>query len=211
MNLIRIPNTLHFKIVQFVSGILLFSMAIIGYSADMQTDLTLPVNSSYTQEHKSFILAANNTDTLKANITAKPTTPESEFQAPLLSKRKIHQYFGLSTIALAGLTALAAPDECRDANCPPRDVNGTHATLAKATIAMAAATIATGLYAHWDDFHVSDGWADPDNLHILLGVTGAALMAYAVNKSANSSVPVNHAGIAEAGAVLMVVAIKLTW
>jgi peptidoglycan/LPS O-acetylase OafA/YrhL len=117
----------------------------------------------------------------------------------------------LSTIVLAALTALTAPEECNDINCPPRDVNGTHATLAKATIAMAAATIASGLYAHWNDFSLEDGWSDPDNLHVLLGVTGVALMAYAVNKSANSSVPVSHAGIAEAGALLMVVAIKLTW
>ena len=82
---------------------------------------------------------------------------------------------------------------------------------AKATIAMAYATIATGLLAHWDDFHLEDGITDPDNLHVLLGVTGAALMAYAVNKSKNSSVPVSHAGIAELGALGMVAAIKITW
>jgi hypothetical protein len=45
----------------------------------------------------------------------------------------------------------------------------------------------------------------------MFGVTGAALMAYAVNKSKNSSSPVSHAGIAELGALGMVVAIKLTW
>jgi hypothetical protein len=64
---------------------------------------------------------------------------------------------------------------------------------------------------HWDDIHFSDGFTDPDNLHVMFGVTGAALMAYAVNKSKNSSTPVSHAGIAELGALGMVVAIKLTW
>lgn len=157
------------------------------------------------------MLTANDSDVTKANINNKPAISTAEFEPPLLSKRKTHQYLGLSTIALAALTALTAPEDCNGIDCPPRDVNGTHATLAKATIAMAAATIATGLYAHWDDFSLADGWSDPDNLHVLLGVTGAALMAYAVNISANSSVPVSHACIAEAGALLMVVAIKLTW
>ena len=111
---------------------------------------------------------------------------------------------------------ITAPGEGCEHNCnpatqPPRDVNGTHAQLAKATVAMAAATIVSGLITHWDDFSLEDGWSDPDNLHVLLGVTGAALMAYAVNKSANSSVPVSHAGIAELGALGMLVAIKLTW
>jgi hypothetical protein len=123
---------------------------------------------------------------------------------------------GLATIVAAGLTAVTAPDSGCENNCagyvqPPRDVNGAHAKLAKATVALAAATIATGLLVHWDDFHLADGWSDPDNLHVLLGVTGAALMAYAVNKSANSTVPVSHAGLAELGALGMIVAIKLTW
>ena len=76
---------------------------------------------------------------------------------------------------------------------------------------MAAAAIATGLIVHWDDFKLTDGITDPDNLHILLAVSGAALMAYAVNKSKNSTVPVSHAGIAEMGALGMVAAIKITW
>jgi hypothetical protein len=36
-------------------------------------------------------------------------------------------------------------------------------------------------------------------------------MAYAVNKSKNSSTPVSHAGIAEMGALGMVAAIKIEW
>jgi hypothetical protein len=77
---------------------------------------------------------------------------------------------------------------------------------------MALATVATGLYAHWDDFHLEDGWSDPDNLHVLLAATGAALMAYAIDKSMNQSEgQVSHAGMAELGAVGMVLAIKLTW
>jgi len=200
------------RLMQVASGACLAALAISAQAAEQMLDLTLPASSFYTGNENSFMLAATDSDVVKANINTQAATPAApEFEPPLFSKRKIHQYLGLSTIALAGLTALAAPEACTDSNCPPRPVNGTHATLAKATIVMAAATIATGLYAHWNDFSLEDGWSDPDNLHVLLGVTGAALMAYAVNKSANSSVPVSHAGIAEAGAVLMVVAVKLTW
>jgi hypothetical protein len=128
----------------------------------------------------------------------------------------VHQYLGLGTIVAAGLTAMAAPDEGCEQNCSattkkPRETNGTHAKLAKATVAMAAATIVTGVMAHWDDISLGDGFRDPDNLHVILGVSGAALMAYAVNKSKNSAVPVSHAGIAELGALGMVAAIKITW
>ena len=200
------------RLMQLLVAACFSSLAISVHAADEMLTLTLPVKNFYTQDAQSFMLAENNSDTVRANLNTKAEIPATEFEPPLFSKRKIHQYLGLSTIALAGMTALAAPDDdCKGLNCPPREVNGTHATLAKATIAMAAATIATGLYAHWNGFSLDNGWSDPDNLHVLLGVTGAALMAYAVNKSANSSVPVSHAAIAETGAVLMVVAIKLTW
>ena len=183
----------------------------ISQASENLPDLSLPSAKYFTQDTKAFLLALNETDG-KKNIT-ETITPAAEFNPPLFSASKAHQYLGIGTVLMAGLTALSHPEEC-ESNCTtsaPREVDGTHAKLAKATVAMAAATIATGLYAHWDDFHLEDGLSDPDNLHVILGVTGAILMAYAVNISANSSVPVNHAGIAEAGALGMVVAIKLNW
>lgn len=200
---------------QLASGVFFVSLAGAAYTAELPLDLTPPASRFYTQDTKSFMLALNNTDTVKAqaNTLSKTTTvtPADEFAPPLISGSKAHQYFGISTVALAALTALTHPGECEGNNCPPRDVNGTHATLAKATVAMAAATIATGLYAHWHDISLEEGWTDPDNLHVLLAGTGAMLLAYAVSTSANSSVPVSHAGLAEAGVIGMVVAIKLTW
>ncbi len=161
------------------------------------------------------MLAANEVDVLvKKKEPVAIFVPKQEFEPPLLSGSNAHMYLGLATIVAAVATAATAPSSC-DQNCPnpppPREINGTHAQLAKATVALAAATVATGLLVHWDDFHLEDGFTDPDNLHVLLGVTGAALMAYAVNKSANSAVKVSHAGLAELGAVGMVVAIKMTW
>jgi hypothetical protein len=197
-----------------VLGLAVFSAAVCAQEAAFELPST---TSAYVKDYESFKLAANESDEMvkKPNKTI-PEIQKSEFEPSWLTGSKVHQYLGLGTIVAAGLTAMAAPDSgCDHKNCTasstPRQTNGTHAKLAKATIAMAAATIASGLVVHWNDIHLADGFVDPDNLHVMLGVSGAALMAYAVNKSKNSVVPVSHAGIAEMGALGMLVAIKLTW
>jgi hypothetical protein len=158
----------------------------------------------------AFQLAANGGDVLKGQADAGPA---AEFEPPLISGRKVHQYLGLSTVAFAGLTMLAAPeDEEGVSQTQPRQTSGTtHTRLARTTAVLAVATVMTGLIYHWNDFHLEDGYSDPDNQHALLAGTGALLLLYAVNKSAHSSEPTSHAGIAELGAVSMLAAIKLTW
>ena len=200
----------YFRLRQFAAGMCLAALAGAGYAAENTLDLTLPASRFYTQDTTSFMLAANDADASKAKAETAPATPVAEFEPKLLSGSKIHQYLGIGTVALAGLT-FATHIHPADPN-GPRSVNGTHGELGKATAVMALATVATGLYAHWDDFSLEDGWSDPDNLHVLLAATGAALMAYAINKSATQSTgTVNHAAMAELGAVGMIVAIKLTW
>ncbi len=201
----------------FTSAALMLLATLSGTVCAKDAASELPtVSGAYVRGYESFTLAANDKEILpkKPNDVA-PEMKKSEFEPSWLTGGKVHQYLGLATIAGAALTAMAAPDDGCEKNCTantsPRQTNGTHAKLAKATVALAAATIATGLIVHWDDIHLDDGFTDPDNLHVMFGVTGAALMAYAVNKSKNSAVPVSHAGIAELGALGMVVAIKLTW
>lgn len=137
------------------------------------------------------------------------------FEPDPFSGSKMHQYLGIATVGAAAATFLTHFHPCEGPACgqqPPRNTHGLHANLGRATALLAAATVASGLMAHWDDFHKEDGISDPDNLHVLLGVTGAAMMAYAINKSARSSVtPTKHAPLAELGALSMIVAIKLTW
>jgi hypothetical protein len=205
------------KGIQFMSAALLCLAAQSGtaFAQDAAFDLPL-ASSAYVKDYESFKLAAaNDTEVLmKKSNSAAPAVKTTPFEPPLFTGSKAHQYLGLGTIVFAALTAATAPDSgCETNNCTngPRQTNGTHAHLAKATVALALATIATGLITHWDDIHVADGITDPDNLHVVLGVTGAALMAYAVNRSKNSAVPVSHAGIAELGALGMVAAIKITW
>jgi hypothetical protein len=203
------------KGISFKSAVLLYLAALSGTAFAQDAAFEFPsASSAYVKDYESFKLAANEQETLvKKQNSAAPEVKQSEFKPSWLTGSKVHQYLGLGTIVAAGLTAMAAPEGCEH-NCSantPRETNGTHAKLAKATVAMAAATIVTGVMVHWDDIHLADGFVDPDNLHVMVGVTGAALMAYAVNKSKNSATPVSHAGIAELGALAMVAAIKITW
>jgi hypothetical protein len=207
------------KGIQYMSAAVLCLAVLSGKAFAQDAAFDLPLTSSaYVKDYESFKLAAANEPEVlvKKSDSAAPMVKATPFEPPLITGSKVHQYLGLGTIVFAALTAVTAPGEGCETNCTaqanqPRQTNGTHAKLAKATVAMAAAAIATGLVVHWDDFHLADGITDPDNLHALLGITGAALMAYAVNKSKNSAVPVSHAGIAELGALGMVAAIKITW
>jgi hypothetical protein len=206
------------KGIQFMSAAVLCLAAQSGTAFAQDAAFDLPLTSSaYVKDYESFKLAAaDETSVVKNSTSAAPAVRTTPFEPPLITGGKVHQYLGLGTIILAGLTAATAPGEGCENNCTaqanqPRQTNGTHAHLARATVAMAEAAIITGLITHWDDFHLADGITDPDNLHILLGVTGAGLMAWAVNRSKSSAVPISHAGIAELGALSMVAAIKITW
>ncbi|GAB4122550.1 MAG: hypothetical protein Fur0040_03290 [Sideroxydans sp.] len=186
-----------------------------AWAQEPALDVSTPAQH-YVQRAQPWLLAEASPAAATPTPAASVATAPVPYEPPLLSGSNAHLALGLATIAAAAATAVTAPEgyECEVGPCPPpppRETNGTHAKLAKATIALAAATITSGLLVHWDDFYLEDGFTDPDNLHVMLGVTGAALMAYAVNKSAKSSVPVSHAGIAELGALGMVAAIKLTW
>ena len=196
----------------------------IAQAADPSPEITLSQDAPILHGgslQPTFLLAQGDTGATSnaANnvASASPVKPAAEFKEPTFTLNKVHRFLGLSTIAMALATAMTAPGEGCEQNCPPpsamppRDRNGTHAHLARATVALASAAILTGILAHWDDLHLDNGITDPDNLHALLGVTGAFLMAKAVNKSAGSTVPVSHAGEAELGAALMAIGIKMVW
>ena len=225
---------LSFKVTNIVAGICLAALSGMVHTEATAANLALPTAARfYTNNFQllksgsfnsqalnspTYLLAANEVDTARgvpATISAStaPSTPAAQFNPPWMSGRKAHEYLGLGTVALAGLTMLAAPGETEGTSqSQPRQTSGTtHTRLARATAAVAVATVITGLLYHWDDVHLGDGWKDPDIQHVMLAGTGALLMLYAVEKSAHSTVPTSHAAIAEAGAAAMVVAIKLTW
>jgi hypothetical protein len=190
-----------------------------AYAGDTAANLELPTAASFYTNNfqsirsQSYLLAANEGNSIQGLAGETAAAPAAEFKPPLISGRKVHQYLGLGTVVLAGLTMLAAPETEEGASsAQPRQTSGTtHTRLARATAAMAVATVMTGLIFHWDDIHWEDPFIDPDKMHARLAAAGALMMLYAVNKSAKSSVPTSHAGIAELGAATMLVAIKLTW
>jgi len=167
----------------------------------------------------SDLLALSQADPGLASQNAAAAVPGAVLAPPakpaLFTGSDVHKYLGLGTVVLVGLTAATAPGGGCEHNCTsntPRQTSGTtHTRLARATAAMAAATVTSGLLVHWDDFHLKDGLSDPDNQHVLLGLAGSILMLYAVNKSMHSAVPTQHAVFAEVGGAAMAVAIKLTW
>ncbi len=200
-----------------LAGGMLLAWAEVVSAQEAPLDLSTPAQS-YAQRAMPLMLAANDS-VLTARKQPVAPLPQPEFDPPLISGSNVHLALGVATIAAAVATAMTGPEgyECETGPClppsqqPPRETDGTHAKLGELTAILAIATVASGLVTHWDDFHLEDGLTDPDNLHVILGVTGAALMAYAVNKSANSTEPVSHAGIAELGALGMIVGIKMTW
>jgi hypothetical protein len=214
------PNV---RIKRIAATICLVTLAGTVHAEDTTLNLDLPSSaSSYTRnspymDSKSYLLALNESDAAQGQA-AMPVAPVAEFEPPLFSGSNAHKYLGLGTVLFVGLTALTAPGEGCEHNCPPvsqqppRQTSGTnHTRFARTAAALAAATVTTGLLYHWDDFHLEDGFSDPDNQHAMLGAAGALLMLYAVNKSAKSAVPTSHAGIAELGGVAMAAAIKITW
>jgi hypothetical protein len=203
---------------QFIGAVALCLTVLSGTVFAQDAAFDLPqLSSTYIKDQESFRQAANGRETLvKKSGSAAPVFKKSEVEPDPFSGSNMHKYLGLATIVGAALTGMSAPDdnECEVAPCPPpkpRETNGTHAKLARATVAMAAATVVTGLTAHWDDFHMEDGFTDPDNMHAMLGTAGMLTMAYAVSKAADPNSSNGHAGKAIAGAALMVVAIKITW
>lgn len=196
-----------------VAGIGMMSLSCAVYASDM----SLPtIGSSYTDNTKSYLLALNDADVASQPAVAVPMLKPAEFKPPFFTASNAHQYLGLGTLVFVGLAAITNPGEGCEDSCvsppPPRQTSGTaHTRFARAAATMAAATVASGLITHWNDFHLEDGLTDPDNMHAMLGAAGAAMMVYAVRKSANSTTQTSHAGTAELGGLAMAVAIKLTW
>lgn len=120
---------------------------------------------------------------------------EPSFEPPAFSYNKMHQYMGLSTLALVTLSAVL-----------PKD-GGLHKHTATLAAASAAATAGGGLFVHWNDFDMSEGLTEPDNLHVMF----AGLGALAVIAAAASAPNDDHIGLGIAGGLSIGAAVKLTW
>ena len=205
------------RIRNIAAGICMAAVAGTVHADETAQNLEFPSAASlYTRnspfiDSRSYMLALNEDDAAKKQA-AMPVAPAAEFKPPLFSGSNVHKHLGLATLAMVVATVIAPkPPEIEDraptqAELDAQD-SSTHAKLGRATAALAAATVTTGLLAHWDDFHLEDGLYDPDNLHALLGTAGSLAMLYAVSKAPGGG----HAGMGMAGGVAMGVAIKITW
>jgi hypothetical protein len=144
-------------------------------------------------------LASNdlNGTTSSVSFDSKETSSsDATFEAPLFSGNKVHQYLGIGALGLLALAIVS-----------PKGENGPHEYFATGSAVLGTAAATTGLIYHWDDFDFDDGLSDPDNLHMLLGSTGALLMLAAISQAPEGG----HPALGIAGGVAMGVAVKLTW
>ncbi len=196
-----------------VASICMAALSGMAYAGNTVQDIAIPsITSPYTHGGKSYMLTSNDAGAARKQASAAPAIQAAEFEPPIFSGSNAHKYLGLGTLALVIATAIAPkPPEVEDRAPTQAEIDAqkssTHAKLGRAAAAMAAATVTTGLLAHWGDFHLEDGWADPDNMHAMLGTAGALAMLYAVSKAPGGG----HAGMGLAGGVAMGVAVKLTW
>jgi hypothetical protein len=189
-----------------------FCLAVLSgmaFADEKQTNANELPSVPYAKQVQSMV-AADDGDTTTGKSNIPSGNPNADFREPWISGSKVHEYLGLATLGAALATSLTAPSSCHsNSNCvnglPP--TTGTHQTLGRTTGVLALATVATGLLFHWDDMHFDDGLKDPDTQHWLLASTGALLLADAVNRAPAKS----HAAQAEAGAGLMLIAVKISW
>lgn len=141
-----------------------------------------------------YLASAEGSD--KASASAMTKEPRAEYEKRLFTANNIHKYLGVGSIAAAGATLLA-----------PKEEDGAHEALARTAAGLGVAAVITGLIFHWDDFDLSDGMGDPDNLHVMLTTAGTLGYLMAVSEAPDSG----HAGFGAGGAIAMAVGIKMNW
>ena len=110
-----------------------------------------------------------------------------------------HKYLGYGTILLAGITAVSNSEE------------NFHESAAYATAAGAISTVVTGYLAHGQRFDTHQSLLSRDNLHIVLGTLGAAILTTAV-AIADDGKESSHSGLGVTGGVLMTLGvIDIKW
>src|ERR1017187_5621748 len=84
-------------------------LAIPAFAAETELDLNLPAGRFYNEEAKSILLAENDEldSPIKRNLS-EAVTPAAEFEPKLFTSKKVHQYLGIGTLMLAGLTMMTA-------------------------------------------------------------------------------------------------------
>lgn len=133
--------------------------------------------------------ADSNSMTTMANETGHT------YEERLITANKLHKYLGIGSLGAALITGVL-----------PKEEDGPHEAFGKAAAALGVGAIITGLIFHWEDFDLSNGFSDPDNLHLALTTLGTLGFVTAVSEA-----PAGHAGPGLGGAVSMAIGIKMVW
>lgn len=159
--------------------------------------------------HKWLKLAANDTttdNTMAKQVMVSQPAPQSA-ENDWFTPNKIHKYLGLGSLGLATLAILAPKPDEENKTTGENGEGGIHHDLAVAATTLGAAAVATGFAFHYKDLNLSNGFKDPDNLHMLLGTAAELAFLVAVNKAPAGG----HAGVGALGAIAMATAIKIEW
>lgn len=123
-----------------------------------------------------------------------------EYEDRWFTSNKVHQYLGIGSIVLAGLTVIA-PKPSKD------EEDSAHQELGEATAALSGLAVATGIAFHYDDLKLNRGFKDPDNLHALLATLATVGFFMAVDEAPEGG----HAGLGAISGLAMLSAIRITW
>ena len=199
-----------------VIGFMLLAGATATHAGESsQTMLYTDLNLNIELLDSDVLLADNRA---LSNVTTVPNIPDSAFKKPIFTENDLHMYLGLASMALGGIAAISAPE-----GFDPDLLNTVHYKAGKLSWQLGAAAIGTGLWAHWDDFHLEDGLLDRDNLHVILGTLGVigyylavkdAVDEYNVQNAAGvrTGYPSeNHSSAGTFGGAAMLTAIVITW
>ena len=151
------------------------------------------------------LMLAGTTGTANGHKAADTTVKNSEpmFKESLFTQNKMHKYLGIGSLALATLAVLSPKPEEDEVTGD----YGIHEQLAKGSALLGLAAVGSGLYLHWDDIDLKNGWGDPDNQHALWSTLGAIGFLVAISVAPDEG----HVAPAALGYASMLVGIKYTW
>lgn len=152
----------------------------------------------------TLYLASADHDTQASSTSAVDKRETPAYEERYFTANKVHKYFGIGSLVAAVATVLAPKPDKADVDAGKSSI---HENLGQTAAALGVGAIVTGLLFHWDDFNLSDGIKDPDNLHIMLTTAGTLGYLAAVNQAPDGG----HAGFGAAGAVAMAIGIKMNW
>lgn len=171
-------------------------MALVATIGAFASKMALAEVSLPPPELDSLPLLAMSLDEGKTNKKNSIAAEQALFKEPLFTQDKAHQYLGIGALGLLALAVVS-----------PKEEDGPHEYFATGSAFLASAAVTSGLIFHWEDFDLSEGFSDPDNLHVLLAGLGTLAMIAAVSQAPEGG----HAGLGATGGVLMVSAVKITW